>query len=207
MGVSKRALLLWIFLFIVCACWLGFYLSEKVSHTAADREGVATGNALIGGDFSLKDTNGYRVTPRQFSGRYMLVYFGYSFCPDICPTGLENMTEALNILGEASRKIQPLFITVDPKRDTQKQLGTYMESFHPSFKALTGPEVAVKQAMKAYRVYAAPVEEEGASDYLVDHSSIVYLMGPDGKFITHFTHQTPGTEMAFKLREILKKGA
>jgi cytochrome oxidase Cu insertion factor (SCO1/SenC/PrrC family) len=199
--MSKKSLIIWIVLFAGAALWLAFYLSHKIEESFKTEE---TGNALIGGQFSLKDTKGNSVASQKFLGRYMLVYFGYSFCPDICPTGLENMTEAMNILGDDGKKVQAIFITVDPKRDTEAQLAVFMESFHPSFIALTGSESAVKRAMQAYRVYASPVEDKGSSEYLVDHSSIVYLMGPDGKFVTHFTHQTPGSEMAFKIREILK---
>jgi len=200
--MSKKSLIVWIMLFIGAALWLGFYISHKMEVSLKTEE---TGNALIGGHFSLRDVNGNTVASERFLGRYMLVYFGYSFCPDICPTGLENMTEAMNILGDDGKKVQPIFITVDPKRDTESQLAVFMESFHPSFIALTGSESSVKQAMQAYRVYASPVKDKGSAEYLVDHSSIVYLMGPDGKFITHFTHQTPGSEMAFKIREILKQ--
>ena len=98
-------------------------------------------------------------------------------------------------------------MTVDPDRDTVQQLETYIQSFHPRFLALTGTKKALDKAIKAYRVYAQKVDDEGASDYLVDHSSIVYVMGPDGQYVAHFSHKTSGEEMAFKLREIIKSGA
>lgn len=204
--MSKKVLIVWILLFLGLAVAMAYYLNRQMdTYLNADQKTSPSGNALLGGYFALRNTKGLLVTPQMFQGRYMLLYFGYSFCPDICPTGLENMSEAMTLLGTEGKKVQPLFITVDPKRDTKEQLAQYMESFHPSFMALTGSKEEVDRAVKAYRVYASPVEDEGASDYLVDHSSIVYLMGLDGKFITHFTHQTPGDEMAFRIREIIQQ--
>ncbi|MBM3610157.1 MAG: SCO family protein [Alphaproteobacteria bacterium] len=200
----KKTLLLWSGLFILGAVCLGFYLKSQMDLRLQKKVLLEQkASATIGGPFSLKDTKGNRVTSNHFQGKYLLVYFGYTFCPDICPTALDNMTEALSLLGSDAVKIQPLFITVDPKRDTESQLESYMKNFHPSFKALTGSEEDIKNAMTAYKVYASVVEGS-TPEYLVDHSSIVYLMDPGGQFMTHFTHQTPGHEIAFKIRELLK---
>lgn len=202
--MPKKILLLWITLFIGGATYLGFYLKNQMDqHLQRQALQEKKTNTAIGGWFSLKDTKGNRVTSNHFQGKYLLIYFGYSFCPDICPTALDNMTEALNALGRDAEKIQPLFITIDPKRDTESQLESYMKNFHPSFKVLTGTQQDINEAMVTYKVYASIVE--GSSpEYLMDHSSIVYLMDPGGQFMTHFTHQTPGHEMAFKIRELLK---
>lgn len=203
--MSKNTLIIWIVLFFTAAGGLGFYLYDKIEERVVAQENKSTGAAHIGGYFALRDLSGAMVTPHQFQGRYMLVYFGYSFCPDICPTSLENMSDAMERLGLESAKVQPIFITVDPARDTREQLEVFMKEFHPSFKALTGSQSAVNRAMKAYKVYAARADEGDGENYLVDHSSIVYFMGPEGKFVTHFTHQTPGHEMALKILEIIKE--
>jgi cytochrome oxidase Cu insertion factor (SCO1/SenC/PrrC family) len=202
--MSKRSLFLWIIIFLIGAIGLGIYLNNQMTaHLRQKEHNEQKANATIGGKFSLKDTKGNLVTSDQLRGKYLLIYFGYSFCPDICPTALDNMTEALTILDKDAKDIQPLFITVDPKRDTQSLLETYMENFHPSFKALTGSESELKKAMESYKVYASVVEGSD-SDYLVDHSSIVYFMDQTGYFVAHFTHQTSGRDMAFKIRELLK---
>ncbi len=151
---------------------------------------VSMGEALIGGPFSLTDQNGRRVTEKDFSGKYMLVFFGYTYCPDICPTELQVMTEAVKQMGAKGDAIQPVFISFDTERDTPETLKAYVENFSPRLIGLTGTAEEIAAAAKAYRVYYRKVENGGASDYLMDHSSIVYLMGPDGKFIKHFTYST-----------------
>ncbi|MEN8236510.1 MAG: SCO family protein [Pseudomonadota bacterium] len=162
-----------------------------------------TGLAKIGGRFFLKDHKGALRKDTDFRGKYMLVYFGYSFCPDICPQALFSMTEALGQLGKKAGEIVPIFITVDPHRDTQIQLDTYRQNFHPNLVTLTGTSAQVKQAMKSYRVYAAKVKPDGTlADYLVDHSSIIYLMDRQGRFISHFNHATPPEEISAMLKTL-----
>ncbi len=202
--MSKKNLIILLLSFSLFALGLGYYVSTYINPA---KESVDTGNALLGGDFTLTSHKGQSIDTKQFRGKYMMVYFGYSFCPDICPTALENMSEAMMKLADMGNKIQPIFVTVDPDRDTVQQLETYIQSFHPRFLAMTGGKEALDKAIKAYRVYAQKVDDEGATDYLVDHSSIVYVMGPDGKYVSHFSHQTPGEEMAFKMREIIKSGS
>ena len=147
---------------------------------------TSAGEALIGGPFTLIDQHGARVTEQDFAGRFMLVYFGYTFCPDICPTSLTVMAAALDQLPEAqAEQVVPILITVDPARDTVEQLADYAPLFHPRLVALTGSEEEVREAARAYRVYYHVPEEDGDA-YLVDHSTFVYLMGPDGSYRTHF---------------------
>ena len=147
---------------------------------------TSAGEALIGGPFTLTDQHGARVTEQDFAGRFMLVYFGYTFCPDICPTSLTVMAAALDQLPEAqAEQVVPILITVDPARDTVEQLADYAPLFHPRLVALTGSEEEVREAARAYRVYYHVPEEDGDA-YLVDHSTFVYLMGPDGSYRTHF---------------------
>lgn len=155
------------------------------------------GEPAIGGRFTLTDHNGRRVTEKDFSGRYMLVFFGFTFCPDICPTALQVSAAALDKIGARADRITPLFISVDPERDTPEQLKSYVASFHPRLVGLTGSREEVAAAARTYRAYWRKVtDDKSAMGYAVDHSSIVYLMGPDGRFITHFTHATSVEAMA-----------
>ena len=159
--------------------------------------------ALIGGPFTLVDGDGKTVTDADFRGRYMLVYFGYTFCPDVCPTTLSQMAAALDKLPkDESSRIVPLFITVDPARDTPKVVKSYAASFYPRMIGLTGSTEQVTAAERAYKVYAAKAPGEGG-EYTMDHSSIIYLMGPDGRFIAHFAHGATVDEMVAELHKIL----
>ncbi|HUR42512.1 MAG TPA: SCO family protein [Aestuariivirga sp.] len=157
---------------------------------------ISIGEALIGGPFSLTDQNGRRVSEKDFLGKYMLVFFGYTYCPDICPTELQVMTEALREMGPRADAIQPVFISFDPERDTPETLKAYVENFSPRLIGLTGSEQEIARAAKAYRVYYRKVEGGGATDYLMDHSSIIYLMGPNGKFVRHFSYSTDAKALA-----------
>jgi cytochrome oxidase Cu insertion factor (SCO1/SenC/PrrC family) len=165
---------------------------------AVEEKGV-TGAALVGGPFTLTDQHGRRVSDADFRGSFMLVYFGYSFCPDVCPTDLAAMAAAIDRLGPAGEQVQPIFITIDPDRDTVRRLAEYAPLFHPRLVALTGTPEEVAHAARAYRVY---YEKAGSGpDYLMNHSGIVYLMDPQGRFLTHFAQGTAPEEMALKIRE------
>ncbi len=151
------------------------------------------GLAQIGGPFALVDQQDRPRRDTDFRGRYMLVYFGYTFCPDICPTALQIMIAALDRLEPArQRRITPIFITVDPERDTSDRLREYVASFHPRLVGLTGTPERIAAAARAYRVYFGKSAGDGsANDYLMDHSSIIFLMDPEGRYVTHFSHATP----------------
>jgi len=125
----------------------------------------------------------------------MLIYFGYTYCPDVCPTELQTMTQALDQLGTKAGEVQPIFITVDPERDTQAEMKSYAENFHPRLLALTGTAEQVADAAKAYRVFYEKAKQPDGT-YLMDHSSIVYLMGRDGKYLAHFGGNTTADQMA-----------
>ena len=164
---------------------------------AVEDKGV-TGAALVGGPFTLTDQHGQRVSDAEFRGRFMLVYFGYSFCPDVCPTDLAAMAAAIDQLGPAGERVQPIFITIDPERDTVPRLAEYAPLFHPRLVALTGTPDEIARAAEQYRVYYEKAGE--GPDYLMNHSGIVYLMDPEGRFLTHFAQGTPPEEMAQKIR-------
>jgi protein SCO1 len=162
---------------------------------------VSTGTAAIGGPFTLVATNGQIVTDQTYRDKWMLIYFGYTFCPDACPTVLTNMSIALKLLGNEADKIQPLFITVDPRRDTREVLGEYLKSFDSQIIGLTGSEEQAAAAAMAYRVYIH--SGTGGDSYLVDHSSFVYLMDPLGKFAGVIQGTSAGDEMAAQLHKIM----
>lgn len=166
--------------------------------------GGGKGIASIGGPFTLTDHKGTQKTQSDFRGKYMLIYFGYTFCPDVCPTALQVMTQAMDRLKpETQKKITPVFITIDPARDTVKQLNAYVDNFHPQMVGLTGTDEQIAAVARAYRVYYGRARDDNqeTTDYLMDHSSIVFLMNPDGDYITHFTHATPPEKMAEKLQK------
>lgn len=152
------------------------------------------GAASIGGDFTLVDQNGKTRRAEDFRGKLMLIYFGYTYCPDVCPTELQTMAEAVDRLGKKGEEVQPIFITVDPERDTPDQLRLYAESFHPRLVALTGTKEQVAAAARAFKVYYAKRPQEGG-EYLMDHSSFVFLMGRDGRYLMHFVPGTPPERM------------
>jgi protein SCO1/2 len=158
---------------------------------------MAGGEALVGGPFTLVDQHGAEVTEQDFAGRYMLIYFGYTYCPDFCPMSLSNMAQALDLLPPAqAEQVAPILITVDPERDTVEQLAEYAPLFHPRLVALTGSVEQVRQAAKAYRVYFSKADNGDPDAYLMDHSTFIYLMGPDGRYVRHFSHSAAPEEIA-----------
>jgi len=164
----------------------GFSLSEQIAPVA------------IGGDFTLTDQNGKVRHAADFQGKLMLVYFGYTYCPDACPTALQDISQAIDQLGEKGDGVTPIFITVDPDRDTPKQMKLYAENFHPRLVALTGSKEEIAAAARAYRVYYQKEKpsKPGADDYLMDHTGYIYLMGRDGRYISHFAPGVTPAEMA-----------
>ena len=161
---------------------------------------VATGETVtLGGPFSLTDQNGMVRTNADFSGKYTLVFFGYTYCPDVCPATLAIMSAALDKMGSRGEQIVPIFITVDPKRDTAEKIKSYLSSFGTRFVGLTGEPDKIAAVAKEYRVYYRehPAEDGGA--YTVDHSGVVYLMDPSGKFIANYSLDTSPDMLAADL--------
>lgn len=167
------------------------------------REATATGAALIGGPFELTDQDGRRVSDKQFRGKLMLVYFGYTFCPDICPTTMLDVSQAMEHLGKDADQVQPVFITVDPERDTPAELKKFLANFDPRAVALTGTTAEIQAVAKAYRIYYARAKGSSERDYLMDHMSIVYLMDRQGKYLTHFTMKDRGEQIAAAVKKFL----
>jgi protein SCO1/2 len=198
----RRPLLLVILGGFVIGALLG---AVMLLNTDAQRTRVVTsGKALIGGPFELAGKDGKTVTDKDFRGRYMLVFFGFTHCPDICPAELQVMSAALEDLGADADKVVPIFITLDPERDTPEAVTAYVQNFGTNFVGLTGSPEAIEKAAKAYRVtYQKFQDESMGDDYSIDHSALVYLMGPDGAFVTHIPYGTPPKKMAETLRRYL----
>ncbi|XP_020539968.1 protein SCO1 homolog 1, mitochondrial isoform X2 [Jatropha curcas] len=172
---------------------ISYYDNEKKRHieeinkaSEAVKEGPSVGKAAIGGPFNLINHDGKNVTEKDFMGKWTLIYFGFTHCPDICPDELQKLAAAVDKIKEkAGFEIVPLFISVDPERDTVEQVREYVKEFHPKLIGLTGDPDEIRKAARAYRVYYMKTAEED-SDYLVDHSIVMYLMGPDMQFVKFF---------------------
>ena len=160
---------------------------------------------LFSGGFELTDHNGRARSSNDYSGRFMLIFFGYTYCPTICPTNLQHMAQALEQLGDKANTVQPIFITIDPARDTPSVLKEYVMNFGTRIVGLTGSEDQIRHVAKSYRVHRRKVipDKSAPQDYLVDHSSLTLLIGPDGKFRTLFPHDTTAPVMAKRLKKYL----
>lgn len=177
---------------------------------ARSGEVTTSGVADIGGAYTLINQDGQTVTEQDFLGAPQLIYFGFSYCPDICPTALQRLGASLDMMGRDAEKFQPIFITIDPQRDTASDLKLYVSAngFPDNLIGLTGSQEQVDAAVAAYRVYAKRVDDpQSAGGYAMDHSSIVYLMDKDGKFVTLFTDSNTPAEISARLKKFLKTGA
>lgn len=193
---------LWGLVFIAAILLAGrFYLADKEGQLAL----TAT---APGGPFILTAHTGETVSNTDFLGRYMLVYFGYSFCPDVCPLDLQKMTVALRSLEEEgydTTPIQPLFISIDPERDTVAELAGFVPDFHPRLLGLTGTLEDITAVAKNYKVYFAKREQPGTTDYLMDHQAIIFVMDPEGNFVRLFSSRDKPDDIAKSLASVLVK--
>ena len=164
--------------------------------------GETTKPSAIGGPFQLVDQNGRAVTDADFKGRTLLVFFGFTHCPDICPTTLFEISEVLKRLGADADKAAALFVTVDPERDTPEKLKDYLSSFHPRIFGLSGTPAEIEAVKRAYRVYAKKVLLEGG-EYTMDHSAVIYLMDKQGRFVAPFNLKRTAEEAAADLKRRL----
>jgi protein SCO1/2 len=185
--------------------WVGRAPGESVADAFLRRVAMLTGGEMpapslggiqlaqgvsLGGPFSLVDHTGRAVTERDFAGRALLVYFGFTYCPDVCPTELGTIAAAIDAMGPAGERVTPVLVTIDPERDTPAALADYVARFHPRMVGLTGSAEQIAQAARAYRVYYAKVRPRDSSDYLMDHSSFIYFVGPDGRVRSLFRPET-----------------
>lgn len=203
-AMDRRVILL-PFLAVVAVVLAGalWHLGDIAAHRNV--ESVATGEtANIGGPFKLVDQDGATRTDQDYRGKYMLVFFGYTYCPDVCPTTLAVMKSALDMMGSRAANIVPLFITVDPKRDTPAKLKTYLSSFGSHFVGLTGDDKAIAAVAKEYRVYYQVHPAEKGDDYTVDHSGVVYLMDRGGNYVANYSLDNSPDMMAQDLLKHLR---
>lgn len=194
-----------VLLALIVAIALGGYLDSRRPNMSRQIANLVVSPVKIGGPFTLVEHTGQTVSDTDFHGKYLIVYFGYTYCPDVCPTALQVIANALDALGPDATAVQPLFITVDPQRDTVAVLADYVAAFHPRLIGLTGTAEQVAEVEKAYRVYAAkaPTAQED-EPYLMDHSTFTYLMGPDGRYLTTFFQNTSAQKMAQTIKEIIR---
>lgn len=201
------------------AAWMGRDPGEGVadaflrrigSFVGADMPAPAAGGVqlpqglALGGPFSLVDQTGRAVTEADFAGRNLLVYFGFTYCPDVCPTELGTIAAAIDEMGELGERVTPVLITIDPERDTPEALADYVSRFHPRMVGLTGTAEQVAAAARAYRVFYAKVQRPEMSAYLMDHSSFIYLVGPDGRVRTLFRPESTPEAIAQSVRAHLR---
>lgn len=166
--------------------------------------GESQGQALVGGPFSLVDHAGRRVTEADFAGQSKLMFFGFTYCPDMCPLGLATIAAAYDQLTpEEQALVVPIFVTVDPERDTVDAIADYVDLFHPAMVGLTGTLEETAAAARAFRVYYRKAESESATDYLVDHSTFTYLMDGDNNYVTHFSHSASPADLVEGIRRHL----
>lgn len=193
---TKEALL--VFLLLVAA-GLGAFLWFEGDRVPRMGQTLVSGQIAVGGPYALTDQDGKPRASTDFAGKYQLIYFGYTFCPDVCPTTLALMGAALDRLGPTQDRIVPVFITIDPARDTPEVLKKYVAAFGPRFVGLTGTPDQIAKVEKQYRVYAkkGPVEN---GTYAMDHSSVIYLMGPDGKLVSFYDEATTPEDLAQKIK-------
>jgi len=192
MSPFMKALLgVWVAVLVVAAGWIGW-------------DAWRGNTPAIGGPFTLVDQDDKPFSSEQLKGKPTLIYFGYTFCPDVCPTSLLLMETAMEQLGpETFKNVNLVFITVDPERDTPKLLKGYVGNFGPTFIGLTGTREQIAAAARAYRVYFQKVPGKDGSPYLMDHSSIVYLLDRNGRFVTHFTHEAKAEAIAAAVKRML----
>jgi len=177
-------------------------IARPPPQAAISWKGASTGTPDIGGPFTLQTTDGRTVTERTYRGKWVAVFFGYTSCPDACPTALGNMSVALEKLGNDAEKIQPLFVTVDPDRDTSQVLAGFVGSFDHRIVGLLGTRAQIDATAKAYRAFYQLHKEQGDA-YTVDHSAYFYLMDPNGKFADVVEGTTPGDQMADRIRALI----
>jgi protein SCO1/2 len=180
---------------------VGAFLAVTPRNNPRGAAGTALASA-IGGPFQLVDQNGKTITDADLKGKWSLIYFGYTHCPDACPTALNDISIALADLGAKRNEVRPVFITVDPERDTPEALKAYVTAFDAPILALTGTPEQVAKAAKGYRVYYAKHPEAGG-DYSMDHSSVIYVMDPEGRFTASFTHENSPEQIADRLKKLV----
>ena len=204
MSVRSRSVLAILGALLLCLSPTSLRAQQEPERSAADLMDVLMWNREpVGGPFALVDQAGTPRTDTDFRGKLLLLYFGFTFCPDVCPTDLQSIGLAIDQLGTSGEGVQPVFVTLDPDRDTPQHLANYVPFFHPRLIGLTGDASSIRQAARAYKVYYAKVPTS-ENDYTVDHSGYIYLMDRAGQYLGFFPPGTPPDRMADVIRPLLK---
>ena len=182
----------------------GLAAAEEQPSAAQMMDDLMYGRGTVGGPFTLTDATGKPRSDSEFRGRLMIVYFGYTFCPDVCPADLMAITQALDALGPLADGVQPVFITIDPERDS-KVLGEYVAAFHHSLVGLTGSPEDIRKVANAYKAFYVKVPDERGGDYSIDHTGVIYLMGRNGEYLGFMPPQTSPERLTEILRKYLGK--
>lgn len=179
-----------------------FFLTEPQVSKKKYQENKQENQVNIGGDFELINTQGERENTKKYSDKYKLIYFGFTYCPDICPTSLAFISEVVNELENYNINIVPIFVTIDPERDTVDVLGPYIEHFNKKFIGYTGSKDEIRKVADMYKVFyaKAPREDAEEKDYLIDHSSFIYFISPESKYIKHFSSSSSIEEVVLYVR-------
>jgi protein SCO1/2 len=201
---ARRLTISGVALLAACGVALAVFLETR-NPPSASGPVVSHGTADIGGPFTLQAAGGKTVTDKDFRGKWMLVYFGYTYCPDVCPTTLHDIAAALDKLGPLARRVDPVFITVDPRRDTAAVVGKYVKSFDPRIVGLSGTPAEIAAVTRAYHAYYKKIpNKQDPNDYLMDHSAMVYVMGPKGRYQGLFTAEKQPDQIAAQLRKLMR---
>jgi protein SCO1/2 len=182
----------------------GLAVAEQQPSAAQMMDDLMYGRGSVGGPFTLTDQTGKLRSDTDFRGKLMIVYFGYTYCPDVCPTDLMAITQALDALGPAADGVQPIFITIDPERDT-KLLADYISAFHRSFVGLTGSPEEIRRVANVYKAFYVKVQDERSGDYSIDHAGVIYLMGRGGEYLGFMPPQTNPDRLTEVLRNNFAK--
>ena len=191
-------------LVVSCLFWCGLTAAAEQPSAAQMMDELMYGHGTVGGAFTLTDQTGMRRSDAEFRGKLVIVYFGYTYCPDVCPTDLMAITHALVALGAAAEGVQPVFITIDPERDT-KVLADYLSAFHHSFVGLTGSPDEIRKVANSYKAFYVKVPSERSGEYTIDHSGVIYLMGRNGEYLGFVPPQTNPDRLTEILRIHLAK--
>lgn len=204
--MARRTSVWRIGLALACAVFCAPVAANEAAEPSATEliEGLLSGRAPVGGPFELTDQTGRRRTDADFRGKLVVLYFGYTYCPDVCPTELQSISLALDQLGAAAEAVQPLFITVDPERDTPARLAGFVPAFYPRLIGLTGSPAEIRKTAIAYRTFFAKNSIATAGDYSVDHSGFIYLVGKDGRYLGFLPPGLPPDAIADAIRARLE---
>ena len=193
---------------ICCGLFVSGSAAEEPSGEQASAaqmmDDLMYGRGSVGGPFTLTDPGGKPRSDSEFRGKLMIVYFGYTYCPDVCPADLMAITQALDALGSSAQGVQPVFITIDPERDT-KVLGEYVAAFHHSLVGLTGSAEEIRKVANSYKAFYVKVPDEHGAGYSIDHTGVIYLMGRNGEYLGFMPPQTDPDRLAEILRKYLAK--